>query len=97
MRYISPELHEKKAIAGRIGGLQTFLRHGSEHMSAMAVKGGGRPRALTLDDVIRQSQSLKDTDKNEEGGMDTPRIQTNSLVTLKRLWRDRQRSTAGVS
>ena len=90
---LTETLQDKRRRAGRMGGMVTYFRYGSE---GMAERGrlGGRPRSITIDD-IRQSQSLNATEsKNEGGGMDTPRIQTNSLVVLKRLWRDRQRSTA---
>jgi len=47
---------------------------------------GGRPRALTLNDILRQQelQSKKDI-KKEEGYPGT-----NSLKTLKKLWSNRQ-------
>jgi len=51
---------------------------------------GGRPKALTLNDVLREQQALEAQQNNDRGGMDTPSYQTKSLRELKRLWRSRQ-------
>lgn len=61
---------------GRIGGLQTFLRHGSSHMAAIGKKGGkmgGRPRLRLL---APEAQS------NRNGGNRLP----NRLSKLKELY-----------
>lgn len=76
-----------KAEAGRLGGLTTFLHCGPEGMSQRG-KLGGRPLALTLED-IRQQQLL--AQENEKGVMDTP---GNNLKELKKLCRLRCRSSS---
>lgn len=90
MKPLNPQ-NETKSLSGRIGGLQTFLRYGREGMSARG-KLGGRPRALTLEDIIRQSQPFQSPGINEQRRMDTHYVQTNNLVKLQRLWRDRQKT-----
>jgi hypothetical protein len=83
--------NEKKVAAGRLGGLALKEKYGREVFVAMG-RAGGRPRALTLDEILKQSQPLGATGISENGGMDTPRVQTNSLRELKRLWRNRRQS-----
>ena len=83
-------MNDKKARAGRLGGLQTALRYGSEQMRVWG-RLGGRPRALTLEELTRRSE-LRETQEivaKEDGYPGC-----NSLRKLKKLWRDRQRSTA---
>jgi len=76
----------KKAQCGRLGGLNTYYRYGREGMVARAKK-GGRPRALTLKDLLRQlSEAEVNKEKQEE--LDTPQ-DSASLTTLRRLWRRR--------
>jgi hypothetical protein len=79
------------ADAGRLGGLQTYLRHGREHMAAMG-RQGGRPRAMTFDELKKQPEFLK-AEEEARRRMDTPGAQTNSLVKLKRLWRLRRKGS----
>lgn len=42
--------NRNRQIAGRLGGLQTVLRHGREHMREIGIK-GGRPKLLTLKEL----------------------------------------------
>ncbi len=79
LRQVKPSLIRKRSDAGRIGGLQTLLRHGREHYSA-AGKLGGRPKSLTMAE-IRQSQHLEE--QNENRRLDTPH---SRLKELKVLW-----------
>lgn len=76
-----------KIKAGRLGGLATKEKYGVEFFKINGTR-GGRPHTLTIEDINRQSQPLKES----EGGMDTPL--PDSLKKLRRLWRDRQKSTA---
>ena len=84
--FVSPELSRKRSDAGRIGGLQTILRHGREHLVA-AGRLGGRPRAVML-----QPKDVTEIDGEPEnkgmGGMDAPRS-TLSLAALRKLYRQR--------
>lgn len=83
-----------KSKAGRLGGLATFNRYGREFY-VVAGRRGGRPRSLTLGELKKQSQSLQGKN-NTQGGKDTPGVlASESLAKMKRLWADRQRSTAG--
>ena len=69
---------------GRIGGLQTVVRHGREHMAEIGRR-GGRPRLRQLPVPEVQSQ-LK-------GGNRLP----NRLSELKGLWRERREELFGAS
>lgn len=61
--------------AGRLGGLQTWLRAGTtneerkKEMSRRAKLGGGRPRLPTYEDLVRQQKliQLKENKLKEEG------------------------------
>ncbi len=88
----------KKQEAGRMGGLATWRRHGKEHYVAMGKK-GGRPRALTLEDILRQKQSQeaardKENKTKEENGYPSA-LSSMSLKQLKRLYRLRQHRSTG--
>lgn len=63
---------------GRIGGLQTVLRHGREHMAEIGRR-GGRPRLRRLPAPEAQIQI-------REGWL------PNRLSELKELWKTAQRS-----
>lgn len=50
--------------AGRLGGLQTSLRHGHDHYVEIGHKGGllgGRPRRLTYSQIVQQQASQRRT------------------------------------
>ncbi len=55
-RIIAPGLSAKRSAAGRIGGVQTFLRSGREEMSRRGRK-GGRPRLPTLEELESQASA----------------------------------------
>lgn len=82
--------------AGLIGGLQTYLRHGSKHMSEIG-KQGGRPRLPTLTELRRQQSAssdplrLRSPRKNEK----EERL-TNSLRGLKTLYLQRNGTGGGL-
>ena len=46
-----------KQEAGRLGGLQTYLKHGAGYMSETGKK-GGRPRARTIRDITQPTPQL---------------------------------------
>ena len=79
-----PTLREKRRVAGRLGGLQTFRRYGSEHMSTIG-KLGGRPKSPTLEEL---RQKIAPSSKTKEGAMSS----IGSLKELKRLFKLRQKS-----
>lgn len=81
-----PSLSEKRSKAGHIGGLQTFFLHGREGMSEKG-RLGGRPRLITLEE-IQESRRLEAETEKENRRMDTPH--SNSLATLKTLWRNKR-------
>jgi len=58
VRYVSPELHQKRAEAGRKGGYATFFKHGREQMRDWA-KMGGRPGNITLAEARDRQSSLE--------------------------------------
>lgn len=62
---------------GRIGGLQTVLRHGREHMVEIGSR-GGRPKHKTL-----RQQSVHEVQYQLKGGNRLP----NRLSELKGLWK----------
>jgi len=68
-----------RAEAGRIGGIQTLLRHGREHFS-LAGQRGGRPKAMTL-----QQQPAPENLMNGGEAVQRP----FSLKKLKELYRRR--------
>lgn len=78
--------NEKRQRAGRMGGLQTYLRYGKEGMSAIG-KLGGRPRLPSLSDLRQQLAPVVPRLNNTKGGK-----LPNSLKGLKELWDLRQRS-----
>jgi general stress protein YciG len=86
VKLINPKVREAKQKAGRKGGQATFSRYGHEHYVEMGKK-GGRPRALTLDEIIRRSE----LQKSKENIAKEP-YRGDSLKMLKKLWRDRQNS-----
>lgn len=65
-KLISPELSEKRRRAGRIGGIQTFLRHGREHY-VKAGRRGGRPRLPTLAELEAQQNERGEKELTERG------------------------------
>jgi len=71
-----------KREAGRLGGMQTYARHGREHMRQMGLK-GGRPRSKTLSE-LQAAAAKKDKEVKEASG------KTDSLSELLRLWRIKQ-------
>jgi hypothetical protein len=64
-----------KNEAGMLGGLQTVLRHGREHMKEIALR-GGRPR---------QQPALEAENKNK--GERLPILASKSIKELKELWK----------
>jgi len=72
-----------KAECGRLGGLVTKQRHGLGFFSINGAR-GGRPRALTIEDINRQHQLLE-AQNNKEEVMDTRH--DLSLTELRKLWR----------
>ena len=88
-------LQQKRQRAGQLGGLTTHLRHGSSHMAAVGSL-GGRPRLKTLDEL--RQQSAAETKKIKGGNTQFNGTETNNLVALKRLFRERYgHLTAAVS
>jgi hypothetical protein len=86
-------LHDKRSRAGRLGGITTMLRHRQKYPEWGKL--GGRPRALTLQDILNsRSQPLSNAENNEPRRMDTHLVRTDSLAELRRLWRNKQKSTA---
>ena len=69
---------------GRMGGLQTLVRYGREHMSEIG-KRGGRPR-------LRQLPAPEAKSKRN-GGNRLP----NRLGELKELWRERREELLAAS
>ena len=65
MKIISAELSAKRATAGRKGGYKTFFTHGREKMRGWARR-GGRPRSLTLEELMSQAGSRGERE-NERG------------------------------
>lgn len=72
-----------KRRAGQLGGLQTYLRYGSEGMIERGEK-GGRPKLPKLEQLRQQSASAV---QNEERGGRLPN--GTNLKELKRLWKQR--------
>jgi len=73
--------------SGRLGGLVTFLRYGSEGMAERGSR-GGRPRVPSLE---RQQQSLEAQIKEREV-MDTPSRLSNNRLELRKLYLHRRSS-----
>lgn len=73
--------------AGRLGAKACMEKYGVEFFRINGAR-GGRPRALTIDDLTAKPQLGED----EKGGMDTPLILPDDLHKLKRLWKRRCRA-----
>ena len=76
---MSCQIANAKQDAGRLGGLQTYLRHGSEHMAEIG-RLGGRPRLPT-----RQQSASQDSFHRLNNGKEE-RL-PNGLRKLKTLYR----------
>ena len=77
-------LSEKRRAAGRLGGIQTTLRYGTEQRREWG-KFGGRPKLPTLEDL---RQKIAPSTKAGEEDVSS----TSSLKELKRLFKLRQKS-----
>ncbi|MBA7627683.1 hypothetical protein ES703_35150 [subsurface metagenome] len=66
---------------GRIGGLQTALRHGSDYMAVIGRRGGLARRLPTLSEL--RQQSVHEVQYHLKGGNRLP----NRLSELKGLWK----------
>lgn len=73
-------VNPQKQKAGIIGGLQTFLRHGPEHMRTIG-RLGGRPKSPTLEDLIRRTASSE---------LKKEVVLPNGLSALRRLYAERR-------
>ena len=80
-------LHEKRQIAGRIGGITTFLRHGIKHYQKAGMR-GGRSRLLNISEVNAKAEGLRANNKTGE------RLPV-SLNALKALWRQKIKAGEG--
>lgn len=76
----------RKVAAGRKGGLATLQRYGRDQLAAWGQQ-GGRPRAMTYEE-IRQQQRLEQRN-NGKGGIGSSR----SLTDLKTRYKLRRRSS----
>jgi hypothetical protein len=73
---------------GQAGGLAVIQKYGQEHMQAIGRK-GGRPRALTVKDIIPEAASA-------DSGNGKGQRHGKSLKELLRLWRERQ-AASGIA
>jgi len=85
---MSIEIRKTKADAGKVGGMTTLARYGREQLKEWG-KRGGRPRALTYDE-IRQQQRLE---RNNNGNKEVIKGPPGSLAELKKLHKLRRRSS----
>lgn len=76
----------KRQEAGRLGGIATKMKYGTDFYSAIGAK-GGRPR--------RQQPILEDT--NEQRRLATDGFLPNSLKGLKELWKLQNNKGAGIA
>ena len=53
------KINIKRQEAGRLGGITTFLRYGSDHMYQIG-RSGGRPRLPDLAELQRRQAALND-------------------------------------
>lgn len=60
-------LSDKRRMAGRLGGLQTYLRYGEEHMREIGRR-GGQARLPTLEELKGRHASSVMTNKAERRG-----------------------------
>jgi general stress protein YciG len=78
-------INNQRQIAGRMGGVQTCLRYGKEHMKEIG-RLGGRPKVMTKSLSALEIEGLI----SGNGGL------PNSLAELRRLIkRSKQRGVAG--
>lgn len=68
---------------GRIGGLQTTLRHGRDYMAELGRRGGLAGRLPTLSE-LRQQTAPKAQIQIREGRL------SNRLSELKELWKEKR-------
>jgi len=85
---MSIEVKKTRAEAGRAGGMATLARYGREQLREWG-KRGGRPRALTYDE-IRQRQRLE---QKNNGNKEVIKGSPGSLAKLKMLYKLRRRSS----
>ena len=85
-------MNPKKQKAGRLGGLTTFRKYGREGMVTRGRK-GGRPRALTLEEIRQQQLQVQENNKEVKG---TPDELPGSLKELKKLYLHQRRSTGNI-
>lgn len=71
---------------GRIGGIQTALRHGQDYMAEIGRRGGLAGRLPTLSEL--RQQSVHEAQYQLKGGSRLP----NRLSELKGLWRLRNKN-----
>jgi len=72
-----------KADAGRLGGLQTYLRHGRSEMARRG-RMGGRPRAKTYSELFPAPAA--NNEEKEAGIISTLNLDL-SLKELRELWK----------
>jgi len=61
---LSTKTRDKLRLAGRLGGLQTLLRHGRSHFAAIGAR-GGRPRLPEIEALLSQQASLREEELNK--------------------------------
>lgn len=67
---------------GRIGGIQTALRHGQDYMAEIGRRGGLAGRLPTLSE-LRQHQALEVQSKLKGGGLPNRLSELKELVKLR--------------
>jgi len=72
-----------KADAGRLGGLQTYLRHGRSEMARRG-RMGGRPRSKTYSELFPAAAA--NNEEKEAGIISTLNLDL-SLKELRELWK----------
>lgn len=87
-------LRDKRRRAGRLGGLQTYLRHGRRHFVDAGRKGGlNHPRALTYERDILPLE-LQYSKKQKRGKEKLIKLVAGNnvpLSVLNKLWRQKMR------
>jgi len=71
---------------GRLGGLQTAIRHGRQHMVEIGRRGGLARRLPTISEM--RQQTVHEAQYSLKGGVRLP----NQLSELKRLWNLRNKN-----
>jgi len=81
---VDAKIQDKRRRAGRLGGIQTYLRHGRGHYVSMGKK-GGRPRLPGYAELLEMGKNKNERRQSTE--YKPTELKRLSLCALRKLWR----------